>query len=142
MSRELQTELALLMHARFLRMRSMDRALRIHPGQFQILMVLQEQQGLTQRGVAGLLGVRPPSVNAMIKRMEHSGYIRRARDGEDGRAQRIYLTDEGIQLARRAVDIAGEVDRDMFRGFAPEDEAQLLGYLRRMRENLCPPPRR
>ena len=67
MSRELQTELALLMHARFLRMRSMDRALRIHPGQFQILMVLQEQQGLTQRGVAGLLGVRTENLVVVVR---------------------------------------------------------------------------
>lgn len=52
-------------------------------------------EGVTITDLALDLGIKPPSVTVMVKRLEKKGYITKDRSGEDGRRVHILLTRDG-----------------------------------------------
>lgn len=97
-----------------------------------------EQKGvpLSQRELARLLRLSPPTVAVSLKPLERNGYVTRTVDERDARRNLVQLTDKG----RRAVGLCGEsfraVDEQMLAGFTPAEKEQLSGFLGRMIENL------
>ena len=63
----------------------------------------QKNQGMTITEIALDLEITPPSVTAMIKRLEKKGYIVKDRSSEDGRCVHVMLTREGerAEIAHR-----------------------------------------
>ena len=52
-------------------------------------------QNVTITDLAQDLDITPPSVTAMVKRLEHKGFITKSRSGEDARRVCILLTEQG-----------------------------------------------
>lgn len=63
----------------------------------------QRGAGVTVTDIAQDLDITPPSVTAMVKRLEKKGYITKDKSAEDGRRVRIVLTQEGrrAEIAHR-----------------------------------------
>jgi DNA-binding MarR family transcriptional regulator len=70
-----------------------------HMGQAACLRVLHGGEGCTQRDMADILRVSPPSITGMLQAMEKNGAIVRKRDEADQRLTRVYLTDKGRAMA-------------------------------------------
>jgi MarR family transcriptional regulator, organic hydroperoxide resistance regulator len=71
--------------------------------QYLVLHALWESDGRTVGGVAERLSLEPSTVTPLVTRLERSGLVRRARDAEDERRVRVWLTERGERLREDCV---------------------------------------
>ena len=69
-----------------------------HPGQSGVLPIIAKHEGISQRELAGMLHLSPPTVTAMLQKMERNGLIQRTDDPTDQRVTRLKLTEAGRAL--------------------------------------------
>ena len=65
------------------------------PGRAGVLRVLTKHEGISQRELADLLHLSPPTVTTMLQKMEQDALIERWTDETDQRLTRIRLTQAG-----------------------------------------------
>src|SRR5215208_4830004 len=70
----------------------------LHVGQEMVLLELWQEDGLRARELAVRLGVEPPTVTKMLRRLEGCGLVERSQDPADARSFRIHLTQKGRAL--------------------------------------------
>lgn len=70
-------------------------AYRIGSGQFEFLLVLYHQDGISQEAIAKLLKVSKATSARSILNLETEGYVYRQRDENDLRAYKVHLTEKG-----------------------------------------------
>jgi DNA-binding MarR family transcriptional regulator len=96
--------------------RGRDRALGVTPAQLSALSVLYYAGSLTLSRLAEAEQVRLPSVSRLVKDLERSGLVSRARSEKDGRSSLLEITAKGKALFER-----GRVNRLMALSAALED---------------------
>lgn len=75
-----------------------------HP-QYLVMLALWGKEPMTVRELGERLSLEPATLSPLLKRLEASEYLTRARDPEDERALRVTLTPAGRRLRERALDI-------------------------------------
>ena len=70
--------------------------------QYLVMLVLWEQDGITVSELGERLYLDSGTLTPLLKRLEASGHIRRARDAQDERRVRIALTHQGLGLRDQA----------------------------------------
>ena len=65
--------------------------------QQKVLGILAQNDGITQKELSGMLGIRPQSGGEIVRKLENNGYVERTPDENDSRAQRLHLTEAGIK---------------------------------------------
>nr|WP_300002556.1 MarR family transcriptional regulator [Tissierella sp.] len=108
----------------------------IYHGQPPLLFLLENKDGLSQREIADILKTAPSTINVMLKRMEKSGILIRRKDQEDQRVSRVYLTDEGREVAEKAKKSIKALSEECFYGFSPEEKDTMKLLLKKMGNNL------
>ena len=108
-------------------------------GQGRILAALKLKDGIATRELAYVLGIRVPSLNEALSKLENAGYIVREPDPRDRRVQLITLTDSGRALTGQLGE--GEPEGDnIFEVLTEQERANLSDYLdkliARMHEDL------
>ncbi len=71
---------------------------KISPGQFGVLILITENPGLNQSGLAAALGIERSTMVAVINVLEGRGLVRRTQSTTDRRAYVLSLTGEGKKL--------------------------------------------
>ncbi|MEA1834470.1 MarR family transcriptional regulator [Methylobacterium durans] len=69
--------------------------------QYLVLLVLWEEEGLTVKEIGTRLFLDSGTLTPLLKRLEASGHVRRARDRADERQVSIFLTPKGRSLQER-----------------------------------------
>lgn len=108
--------------------------------QWQVLSLLNINEGINQGGLADILEVEPITLGRMVDRLQDADLVERRPDPADRRAWRLYLTDKGRDLLARLRPLAAETLESLLCGI---DQAQLdasLAALQRMRANLTRKP--
>ena len=105
-------------------------------GQFPVLLMLWEGEGVTQAQLTARLVVEQPTMANTLKRMERDGLIERIPDPEDRRQARIYLTPRGRELEEVLTGSAREVNAVALAGLSTEESQQFLALMRRVVRNL------
>lgn len=108
----------------------------LHKGQPQILAILWERDGLTQKDIAESLRVRPSTITVMLRRMEKAGLLRRETDPQDMRVSRVYLTEKGRGLRREIEEIMKILEDECFANFTFEEKILLRRFFMQIRDNL------
>lgn len=108
----------------------------LYRGQPPLLRILTEQEGLAQRELADLLGVKPATISKMLERMERAGFLERRPDPKDQRVSRVYLTAQGRAVQDQVRGLLSTIAQETFAGLTPEERALLHGFLARVRQNL------
>lgn len=125
-----------VMHSYIQSSMSLFKEFQLHPGQAVLLRILTVKSGLSQKELAGKLGVKPPSITAMLKKLEAERYIEKVQDENDQRVTRIYITDSGLEIAGE-VDVAlNKLEDRAFANMSEEEVMLLRRLLLQMRENL------
>ena len=100
-------------------------------GQGRILAALKLKDGIATRELAYVLGIRVPSLNEALSKLENAGYIVREPDPRDRRVQLITLTDSGRALTGQLGE--GEPEGDnIFEVLTEQERANLYDYLDRL----------
>lgn len=129
----------LINHAARLLARQLDAGLTplgLSTGPFPLLLHLWEQDGLTQKALVERLGYEQPTVAATLSRMERDGLVERRPDPQDGRAQRIWLTERGRSLQNAAEAEAEAVNGRALAGLSPQEAGQFVEMVRRVVNSL------
>ena len=108
----------------------------LHVGQEMVLLELWKKDGLRGGELAERLGVEPPTVTRMLKRMEACGFVERQQDPVDARSFRVYLTEKGRALEGPVARIWEEIEEKTLQGISPEETLALRRLLARIRQNL------
>ncbi len=108
----------------------------LHVGQEMVLLELWKEDGPKGSELAERLGVEPPTVTRMIRRMESCGFVERRPDPADARSFRVYLTEKGRAFEEPVARIWEEVEEKTLRGISPEEVLVLRRLLARIREHL------
>ena len=123
--------------------RLFDRALEQHladyhvlPGQFPALVMLYEQDGLTQAELCKRIQVEQPTMANTLNRMERDGLIRRKADPTDKRRALIHLTDRAKSFKKDLMEKARQVPKTALAGVAPADQDLLFQLLGQMVDNF------
>ncbi len=108
----------------------------LHVGQEMVLLQLWKEDGLKGSELADRLGVEPPTITRMIRRMESCGFVERRPDPADARSFRVHLTEKGRALEEPVARIWEEAEKKTLRGISPEETLVLRQLLARIRKNL------
>lgn len=119
--------------------RALDRRLNRHGvtlGQFPILLVLWEQEGITQSEIARRLDIEQPTVANTLKRMERDALVSLSPDPGNRRQVLIGLTDKGRDLQAPLIAEAQAVNARASQGLGAADSERFFALLRHMAANL------
>lgn len=108
----------------------------VNTGQFPVLLMLWDQDGVTQAALVEKLAVEQPTMAGTLKRMERAGLIRRVADPTDRRQSHIHLTRKGRALEDALVAGAKDTNAIALAGLTPAESAQFVRLVNRMIENL------
>ncbi len=92
---------ALMTIGRLLRQRIQGDGL--DPGTFWLLKGLAEHGAMRVTELAALANLDASTVSRHVQQMNRAGLIERTQDPDDGRAQRVALSDEGRELLHRGL---------------------------------------
>jgi DNA-binding MarR family transcriptional regulator len=109
------------------------RAWGISLAQFDVLAQVGAAEGCSQGDLAKALLVTKGNICQLLDRMEHDGLLRRQ---QDGRTNRLFLTERGRGLHDEAVPAQEALIVRQFSVLALEEQAQLLGALRVLDHSL------
>lgn len=101
----------------------------IVPGQFPALLMLWEEDGLTQGEIARRVDVEQPTMANTLARMERAGLIVRTPDPADARRAIVRLTPRGRALEAPAAAAGRRVNERATAGLSAGGRAALLGLL-------------
>jgi len=88
----------------------------------------------TNRELAELAGISPPTATRMLDCLVPRGLVSRIEDPSDGRAVVISLTEEGRAALSRKVREYDATRRQIAAAFAPHEQEIATGLLRRLAE--------
>jgi DNA-binding MarR family transcriptional regulator len=77
-----------------------------HP-QYLVMLALWERSPRSVKDISSSLLLEPATLSPLLKRLEASGLITRARDSTDERVLVISLTRKGAELRRKALSVPG-----------------------------------
>jgi MarR family transcriptional regulator for hemolysin len=93
--------------------RALDSELRekvgVSVGQWKVMVMLVDQDGLTQKEIAERLGLEGPTLIPIIDKMEKDNLVIRRVDSSDRRNNRIYRTEKANELWNEMVKCAARV---------------------------------
>lgn len=101
-------------------------------GQARILAALELKDGVSQKDLAFLLGIRPQSLTLALDKLEGDGYIERKQDEADKRARRVYITEAGKQRAAEQAEERASHAEKAFSALTEEEKDQLAAILAKL----------
>lgn len=116
--------------------RALDQALSPHGvalGQFPLLLVLWEEDGLTQSEIARRLDIEQPTVANTLQRMERDGLAIMTPDPRNRRQVLIHLTAKGRMLQGTLTAEARAVNARASEALTPEEITTFMNILDKMR---------
>ena len=102
--------------------------------QYLVLLVLWEEEGLSVKEIGARLFLDSGTLTPLLKRLEVSGRVRRARDRADERQVSIFLTDAGRGLRDALACLPNQAGG--MTGLDPDRRRSLLDDLVALRSGL------
>ncbi|SRR5271165_665497 len=107
-------------------------AAQITTAQSAVLAVLTSGQYVTQRDIAGRLGINESAMTGMVGRLLRMKLIERQRDDADERAWRLTLNQRGRAALKRIEKPFTNINRTLESVLEPDEIAHLADYLTRI----------
>lgn len=108
----------------------------VAPGQFAPLVMLFEQDGLTQAELCRRINVEQPTMANTLQRMERDGLIKRKSDTADKRRSLVHLTARAREMQAKVMESARAVSNQTVKGLSVGDQDDMFRLVARMVENL------
>ena len=98
--------------------------------------MLAAKEGLSQKDLAYLLGIRPQSLTNTLGQLEQEGYIERRRNPDDRRMFNVYPTEAGRERAEQNATSRARHAQDTFASLDEHDKEELSRILEKLSESL------
>jgi DNA-binding MarR family transcriptional regulator len=106
--------------------------LRLTPAHSGILHILAATPGLTQQALAGILGMVPSRLVALLDELDALGLTERRRSEDDRRRHALALTDKGRKMLAAIGEISREHQAALLCALTAEERATLRDLLQRV----------
>lgn len=104
--------------------------------QWIVLFRLREQEGLSQVDLADVLELQPISLVRLLDRLVEHGLVERRSDPRDRRANRLFLTAAGRQLADDLDSLRDAIATDVLQGVPTATLETSLKTLRDVKDRI------
>lgn len=104
--------------------------------QWAVLACLWHQDGLTQTELSRRAHIDTATLTEMLRRMSARGLVRRERDPNNNRFQRVYLANADSDLRDACAASATAINQRALAGFSPQERTRLITLLRKAIVNL------
>jgi len=99
---------------------------------WQVLLLVRSQEWQKQSQMAQALGITPATLTHHLNALEKQGLVRRWREADNRRAQRVELTESGAALFDRLREVALAYDARLRAALSDREVEQLGGLLDRL----------
>jgi MarR family transcriptional regulator, transcriptional regulator for hemolysin len=104
--------------------------------QWIVLFRLREQEGLSQVDLADVLELQPISLVRLLDRLVEHGLLERRHDPRDRRANRLFLTASGRQLANDLDSLRDSIANDVLQDIPASSIETSLKALKDIKERI------
>ncbi len=108
----------------------------VAPGQFAPLVMLFEEDGLTQAELCRRINVEQPTMANTLDRMERDGLIKRKADADDRRRSHVFLTSRAKDIQAQVMEAARAVSNRTVTRMSASEQDEMFRLVARMVENL------
>jgi DNA-binding MarR family transcriptional regulator len=106
--------------------------LNLRPGQFAVLVLIDQNPGTSQSSVSAALGIQKANFVATIADLEDRGLVRRRKSESDGRTYSLSLTPRGRATLQHAAELQSLHEARVIAQIGSEGRLQLLNLLDRL----------
>jgi DNA-binding MarR family transcriptional regulator len=106
--------------------------LHLRPGQFAVLVLINQNPGASQSSVSAALGIQKANFVATIADLEKRGLVRRRKSEADGRTYSLGLTPRGRSVLQRAEELQALHEARVTAQIGSDGRLQLLTLLHRL----------
>jgi DNA-binding MarR family transcriptional regulator len=106
--------------------------LNLRPGQFAVLLVIDQNPGTSQSSVSAALGIQKANFVSTIADLEDRGLVRRRKSDADGRTYSLGLTQRGRSVLQHAAELQSVHEARVVAQIGLEGRLQLLNLLDRL----------
>lgn len=137
---EHENSCAFLVHdtTRLIRKR-LDQATRevgLSPAKWRMLSLVERRPGISQSDLADELEIEKAPAGLTLEALQQAGLVRRELSPDDRRVRRVFLCEQAADTLAAMYARHRALEVSYLRGFDEEETAQLLGYLRTIRDAL------
>jgi DNA-binding MarR family transcriptional regulator len=100
-------------------------------GKITTLLLVDSHPGIRPSVIAQLILRDRSAMGRLVDHLEEHGILRRQVSADDTRAQELYITGKGAELAARVRKIVTKQSRDFFAGMPEDDQKRILGILKK-----------
>jgi DNA-binding MarR family transcriptional regulator len=108
----------------------------IRSGQHDFFYVISLYEGITQKELSEWLYISKSTTAKAVKNLMDHGYVRKEKDTEDNRYDRLYLTEKGKQISAQMQETFKEVVDITTRNLSPLEIKQTKELLKRILNNV------
>jgi MarR family transcriptional regulator for hemolysin len=105
-------------------------------GQWKVIVMLANQNGLTQKEIADKLGLEGPTLIPIIDKMEKDGLVIRKVDSDDRRNNRIYRTGKADKLWDKMLECALKIRQISVKDIPEQNINIMRNVLEKIWQNL------
>lgn len=102
----------------------------ISAGQFPFILILSEEEGITQEEMAAHFHIDKGTVARALKKLEDNEYLFRKIDTENRRRYLIYLTEKGKKSVPQIINIDNEWEDNLCSKFSEGEYEKLFDILK------------
>lgn len=106
--------------------------------QWSVLSALSRSgnSGMNQVDLARLLEIQKVTVGGLLRRLEAAGQVRRSADASDGRARRVFITEQGFETVSLMIAVASKANKRIMKGLTAEESRLAEKVLFKIKVNL------
>ncbi len=104
--------------------------------QFEVLAWLSCDGDVSQAQLAECMGIEPPTLAGVLRRMERDGWVVRESCPQDRRKNLLHPTEKAEEIWERALSLCHEVREQAISGFTAEELETLKNLCAKLRGNL------
>ena len=97
--------------------------------QIGALFFLHKHDGCRLSALSEGLALNNSAITGLVSRMERSRLIEKRRCEDDGRSQRVFMTDKGREIAEKGFPALRKFNRELTEGFSREEVDVVLRFL-------------
>lgn len=113
------------------------RPLGLQPAEHMLLMRLSREEGtLSQRELAEKMELSTAAVAVSLKKLEMGGYVARCADTDDGRINRVTVTEKGLLTVKKSRALFDALDTEMFVGVTKEELDLCMATMEKLMTNI------
>jgi DNA-binding MarR family transcriptional regulator len=105
------------------------------PAHAGILRIVDKRGPVTQQALAGILGIFPSRLVALVDQLESRGFVERRDHPEDRRSYALHLTEKGRVALQSIGRVAREHQKALLAALTADEQRQLAQFLQRIADD-------